>query len=88
MQWWEVNRYRSGLFSRSHAYWEMTRLIHWCLACIYHDPKSGPAPAHPDSLYKYPWEKEQSETAVTEQDAQKAKEELDFWNNQGHFAWN
>ena len=87
MQWWEVNRYRSGLFSRSHAYWEMTRLIHWCLACIYHDPKSGPAPAHPDSLYKYPWEK-QPESAVTEQDAQKAKEELDFWNNQGHFAWN
>ena len=69
MQWWEVNRYLSGLHRRYHSNYESARLLQWTLACIFHD-KTKPAPSSPQDMYKFGWEKSEKEPApvITQED--------------------
>ena len=72
MQWWEVNRYITGLHRRYHPTYESARMLQWFLACMFNDRKKHAAPQSPQDLYKFGWEEDQTDTPapeITEQDA-------------------
>ena len=52
MQWWEVNRYLTGLHRRYHPTYESARMLQWFLACMFNDSKKHAAPQSPQDLYK------------------------------------
>ena len=71
MQWWEVNRYLTGLHRRYHSHYEAARLLQWTLACMFRGKDKTP-PQSPQDLYKFGWEEDQPATdasEITEQDA-------------------
>ena len=67
MQWWEVNRYLSGLHRRHRTQWETTRHLEWLLTCMFHDKKNGPPPKDPQAVYTFGWEKDAP--VLTDEDA-------------------
>ena len=72
MQWWEVNRYLTGLHRRYRSSYESARLLQWTLACMFHDKKNGAPPSSPQDFYKFSWEEDsqqQSSSEITEQEA-------------------
>jgi hypothetical protein len=79
MQWWEINRFMSGLQRRYHAQYDAIRHLQWYITCAFHNEKSAqPAPQHPQDLYKFTWEKEIDHAAeaptLTEKDAKELQE--------------
>ena len=66
MQWWEVNRYLTGLHRRYHPTYESARMLQWFLACMFNDSKKHAAPQSPQDLYKFGWEEEQQITTSQE----------------------
>lgn len=69
MQWWEINRFLSGLRRRYHAQFEATRILQWQLACMFHDKKQGPPPQSPTDMYKFGWEeKEEQPPQMTDEE--------------------
>ena len=66
MQWWEVNRYLTGLYRRYHPTYESARMLQWFLACMFNDSKKHAAPQSPQDLYKFGWEEDQQITTSQE----------------------
>lgn len=83
MQWWEVNRYLTGLHRRYHPTYEAARMLQWFLACMFNDSKKHAAPQSPQDFYKFAWEEDQTSLPdITEQDAKELQEMMD------NFQWN
>ena len=83
MQWWEVNRYLTGLHRRYHPTYEAARMLQWFLACMFNDSKKHAAPQSPQDFYKFAWEEDQTSIPdITEQDAKELQEMMD------NFQWN
>ena len=75
MQWWEVNRYLTGLHRRYHSTYESARMLQWFLACMFNDSKKHTAPQSPQDLYKFGWEeKKDDKPAITQEEWDEAQE--------------
>lgn len=91
MQWWEVNRYLTGLHRRYHPTYEAARMLQWFLACMFNDSKKHAAPQSPQDLYKFGWEEDQPDTAEPEdweQNKKDLQEMMDAFNSgKESFHW-
>ena len=76
MQWWEVNRYLTGMYRRQRTAWLTNRHLEWLLVRMFSDTKKSTPPSNPEDLYKFGWEEEQTTSAaeISEQDAQELQE--------------
>ena len=62
MQWWEVNRYLTGLHRRKRTQWETTRHLEWILVRMFSDSKKSTPPSDPQDFYKFGWEEDNPDT--------------------------
>ena len=60
MQWWEVNRYLTGMYRRQRTAWLTNRHLEWLLVRMFSDTKKSTPPSTPEDLYKFGWEEEET----------------------------